>query len=629
MGDTIHTTESRRDLEARVLAAALKQSFERGDMSGALLAHRQLTELLKQQSEQPQAGADAARQEAPAQVSADGAPEAAPAANATNQVVSTDTAVQPASGAVVEEIAPEVAQAPAGPAGQSEPVASAGAGFPGTLPGGGNAPAEEPAPSVEAGGKSPETPHFESYYHILGLEPVSPFERIRIRFLSQVKRLLRERATNKDLSHREFRDRLRTLCVAYDVLRDPNTRTDYDFRLMGLRGGGDAQAVETPTESEQSQAPNKPHLRIGELLQCSEILEPTELEIAVDMHKAMPEMPFGQFLVKQGFLTESELYSALLGQRLIIDGKITVAQFQTAMYTLRERSIPLSETLVSRGWVGQQELESVTIPEPRAGTFGDARSAKAVHEVPVNANPEGVRKIAASNAVPSWAGQIDWADSAEAEAPPVAQVVVPGQESAQEASEPASLGQAAPAGQFRPVPTGEALAAEDLKAVPLEAEPAAGAPTSEPPPGLRQPVEPAEYNKAGEDVTLSAGFAAPLHGDQETAQAAAPTLDQQPDRSGAQAPPPVMCQPVDVGRDPVVRTLQEQLAAIHRRDTLNKVDNEVEEESPEFLARVEALEPEAGSQEGEENAGSEPGGLPAESQPHVEQIEEEPSDRGH
>jgi hypothetical protein len=555
MGDTIHTTESRRDLEARVLAAALKQSFERGDMSGALLAHRQLTELLKQQSEQPQAGLEASRQQASGQVSAGGAPAQAASAEATGQGGGTDTKEQPGSGAVIEEIAPAAAQAQAGAAGQVEPVAFAGAvetggaDTAGTLTGGGNARAEEQA-QAEAGGKSPETSHFESYYHILGLEPVSPFERIRVRFLSQVKRLLRERATNRDLSNREFRDRLRTLCVAYDVLRDPNTRTDYDFRLMGLRGGGEAQAVETPTESEQGQAPNKPHLRIGELLQCSEILEPTELEIAVDMHKAMPEMPFGQFLVKQGFLTESELNSALLGQRLIVDGKITVAQFQTAMYTLRESSIPLSETLVSRGWVGRQELESVTIPDPRAGTSAGARSTREAHEVPVNANPEGVRKISASNAVPSWAGQIDWADSPEAETPP------------------------APA--F--VPSGQEPAPEESKSAPPEEEPA---------------------------------------------------LDSQTDRPDGQAPPPVMRQPVDVGRDPVVRALQEQLAAIHRRDTPRKEDNEAEEESPESWPRVEALEPEPDSPEAEENDNSRPVGPPVESEPHLEQIEEEPSDRGH
>src|SRR5271170_7667085 len=39
--------KSRIELETRVLAAALKQSFESGDTDGAGLAHRQLFALLK------------------------------------------------------------------------------------------------------------------------------------------------------------------------------------------------------------------------------------------------------------------------------------------------------------------------------------------------------------------------------------------------------------------------------------------------------------------------------------------------------------------------------------------------------------------------------------------------------
>jgi hypothetical protein len=281
--------------------------------------------------------------------------------------------------------------------------------------------------------------------------------------------------------------------------------------------------------------PNKPHLRIGELLQCSEILEPTELEIAVDMHRAMPELPFGQFLVKQGFLTDSELYSALLGQRLIIDGKITVAQFQTAMYMLRESSIPLSETLVSRGWVSRQELESVTIPDPLAGAFAGPRLTRQVQEVPVSARPKDAGKINASNAVPSWAGQIDWADSAQSEAPPAPEIV------------------------------------------------------------------PSEPEPAPEQAKLA-----------QPEQAATPTPDKQ-------APPPPMRQAADVGRDPIVRALQEQLAAIHLGETPRK-----EEASPESWPKVEALEPEPGSPEGKENDSSRPAGPPAELEPHLEQIEEEP-----
>ena len=44
--------KTRNELEQRVLAAALKQSFERGDSAGAQLAHQQLAMLLKIQKEE-------------------------------------------------------------------------------------------------------------------------------------------------------------------------------------------------------------------------------------------------------------------------------------------------------------------------------------------------------------------------------------------------------------------------------------------------------------------------------------------------------------------------------------------------------------------------------------------------
>ena len=53
--------------------------------------------------------------------------------------------------------------------------------------------------------------------------------------------------------------------------------------------------------------------------------------MALDMHKAMPEMMFGQFMVEQGFLRQDELAAALLCQQLIARNKLNLEQFQTSM----------------------------------------------------------------------------------------------------------------------------------------------------------------------------------------------------------------------------------------------------------------------------------------------------------
>src|SRR5579883_278803 len=86
--------KDRLELESRVLAAALKQSFERGDTYGVSLAHRQIFLLLKaqqtassdankvEQSKSPAAQADDGHAEAQAPLSESSSPSQASAVSA-------------------------------------------------------------------------------------------------------------------------------------------------------------------------------------------------------------------------------------------------------------------------------------------------------------------------------------------------------------------------------------------------------------------------------------------------------------------------------------------------------------------------------------------------------------------
>lgn len=192
----------------------------------------------------------------------------------------------------------------------------------------------------------------QSFYQILGVSNLSSFEEIHLRFLRIMRRLLRTRygaeSANRDV--REFREVLRTICVAHDILKDPNTRTDYDLRQMGARN---SQTEESPNDGKL--APRQ-RLMVGELLECARILEPTELEIALDMHKAEPGTLFGEFLVQAGFLNQEELDSTILAQRLISAGKITVAQFQTAMGKMRAGGTSFFDTLMTEGWLSPSDI---------------------------------------------------------------------------------------------------------------------------------------------------------------------------------------------------------------------------------------------------------------------------------
>lgn len=194
-----------------------------------------------------------------------------------------------------------------------------------------------------------------SFYEALGVGDTSTYEEIHTCFLRRLRSHIRKHHAHapESLSRgdiKSFKEQLRYLCIAHDILKDPVTRTDYDLRRLGLR------QVDGPEGGGRLNGGKRTALKIGELLECANIIQPTELQVALDMHKAEPNMPFGQFLLSSGFLSEEELDSAILGQKLITFGKITVAQFQTAISLQRKEKIPFFDTLVSEGWLTPADI---------------------------------------------------------------------------------------------------------------------------------------------------------------------------------------------------------------------------------------------------------------------------------
>lgn len=84
--------------------------------------------------------------------------------------------------------------------------------------------------------------------------------------------------------------RLQSYWIAHDILSDSQTRASYDERISGSSDEDD-----DTDDTVSSTVTSRPSMRIGELLQSSGLLEKTELEIAADMHKAMPELMFVLF----------------------------------------------------------------------------------------------------------------------------------------------------------------------------------------------------------------------------------------------------------------------------------------------------------------------------------------------
>ncbi len=197
------------------------------------------------------------------------------------------------------------------------------------------------------------------FYEILGIQPLSSSRQVHVGYLRSIRKLLVHRIKGDE---RDFITRLEEICLAHDVLREPETRVDYDFRLLKVRGGGNALSDElNALETTVVPRSGKVHLKIGELLQSSEIIDMTELAAAVDMHKAMPEMLFGQFMVKSGFINQRQLDTVLEAQKLIGEGRITVAQFQAGMKAFKETGIPLLAYLKQEGWVDDRPVQEPTV----------------------------------------------------------------------------------------------------------------------------------------------------------------------------------------------------------------------------------------------------------------------------
>jgi len=186
---------------------------------------------------------------------------------------------------------------------------------------------------------------------------------------------------------------------------------------MGVRGGEedeDGHAAKKGSHGPRTQ------LRIGELLQCAGLLEQTELDIAADMHKAMPEMMFGTFLVKQGFIEDADLNCVLLGQQLLKSGDITVVQFQTVMIERSATGLDMDQMLLAKGYINQTLLE-------RAYRY---QSEDTLVKVPVVVGPGPKTKIAIKPVQAEVAPHTVTAEAAH----PVSPALVPGAVAAAEAA---------------------------------------------------------------------------------------------------------------------------------------------------------------------------------------------------
>lgn len=186
-----------------------------------------------------------------------------------------------------------------------------------------------------------------SFYEILGIPSTASFEHLHRNFMRKIKRLNKKLA-DKSLEIWQFQEFVAALCLAHDVLKNPNARLQYDLVIL-----------ETDTAASAESTAKKKMMPLLEMIKFSTLVNTKELNEAVEKHKDNSnERDLGFYLIEKGLLSQEELDSILFGQKLVSLGKLTVAQFELAMQELRENSIPVLDTLVASEWIQPQDVFS-------------------------------------------------------------------------------------------------------------------------------------------------------------------------------------------------------------------------------------------------------------------------------
>lgn len=186
-----------------------------------------------------------------------------------------------------------------------------------------------------------------NFYEILCVPSTASFEELHKMFLRKILKL-NKKLENKTLEIWQFQEFVAALSLAHDVLKNPNARLQYDLIILETEGASSAERT-----AKQKLMPLKEMIKFSTLIDQKELNEAVEKNSGTDN-----EREIGYYLVEKGLLSSEELDSILFAQKLVSNGKLTVAQFELAMQEMRENSIPLLDTLVASEWIQPHEVFS-------------------------------------------------------------------------------------------------------------------------------------------------------------------------------------------------------------------------------------------------------------------------------
>ena len=95
------------------------------------------------------------------------------------------------------------------------------------------------------------------------------------------------------------------------------------------------------------------------LMEASHLIGKLEVQAIKAQMVLAPNIPAEQLVINAGYATRTELASLKLAQDLLSAGKITMAQFQVAMYDERTSGLRMAESLQVRGWLETEVKNSI------------------------------------------------------------------------------------------------------------------------------------------------------------------------------------------------------------------------------------------------------------------------------
>ncbi|MEZ4535876.1 MAG: DnaJ domain-containing protein [Cyanobacteriota/Melainabacteria group bacterium] len=195
-----------------------------------------------------------------------------------------------------------------------------------------------------------------SYYQILGIAPDADLTEVEHAFVRLRQSLASQDFEDDEKGKAQARKCLDAFEKAYETLKDPDKRKNYDQRLSAEDEGG----------HEGSKKP-----RLGQLCVASGIITVEQLTEAVE-EQLNSGLPLGEVLENLHFLSRAELEGLLLGQdlidlddadedplaaRVIALGLLNEDMVLIAQMETRAQGVSLENALVRRGWISRRLLE--------------------------------------------------------------------------------------------------------------------------------------------------------------------------------------------------------------------------------------------------------------------------------